>query len=229
MKERLTAIRASISDIIEGEYGDDEGPYVISPQGVEIRRVLLVGSIVDQVAGNNNYASITLDDGTGSIRAKAWGAEAEMLQNVNTNILALMIGKIREYENELYIQPEIVKPIDDPNILALHSYERQLAILRLGNKDVTKKKKDKGTLMAFDERRESKSEKKKPSDVSDLAGQILSYIIEKDSPSGVSIKEIAKHFESKGIDPLKINLELIDLVDNERVIEQEVGVYKPIN
>ena len=228
MKERLTAIRASISDVVDGEFGEDEGPYVISPHGVEIRRVLLVGSIVDQVAGNNNYASITLDDGTGSIRAKAWGAEADMLQNVSTNILAMMIGKIREYENEIYIQPEIVKPIDDPNILALHSYERQLAILRLGNKDAATSKKDKGALMAFDKKEESPKQKEKP-EVSGLAGQILRYIIEKDNPNGVSIKEIAKHFETKGIDPLQINLELIDLVDNERVIEQEVGVYKPIN
>lgn len=212
---------------MDGEFGEDEGPYVISPQGVEIRRAMLVGSIVDQVAGNNNYASITLDDGTGTIRAKSWGAEANLLDKVSNNILALMIGKIRHYENEIYIQPEIVKPIDDPNILALHKYERQLAIIRYGKKDRPVKK-DKGPLMSFDAKMPSKPQSDIPSDVSKLAKQILAYLKEKDNPNGVSIKEIAKHFEENGVDPLQINLELIDLVDSEKVVEQEVGVYRPL-
>ncbi|MFW9932108.1 MAG: hypothetical protein ACFFDR_05570 [Candidatus Thorarchaeota archaeon] len=227
MKERLTAIRASVSDIIDGEYGDDEGPYVISPQGVELRRVMLVGSIVDQVPGNN-FASITIEDDTGSILAKAWGAEAGLLEKVSTNILALVVGKIREYNSEIYIQPEIVKPVDDPNIMIMHKYERQMAIIRSGGKGPAKRKTDEGSLMSFDQKRSSGTPKQSTvEDVSGLAGQILAFIRERDNPTGVSIQEIAKHFEEKGFDKLQVNAELINLFESEKVVEQEVGSYRP--
>jgi RPA family protein len=229
MKERLTAIRASIADIMDGEYGEDDGPRVISPQGVELRRVLLVGTIVDQVASTNNYASITLDDGTATIRAKSWGAEAEMLQKVSPNILALVVGKVREYDDEVYIVPEIVREIDDPNVLTLHSYERQLAILRLANRSPASpsKGKSRGPLMSFDTSSEPPQEKKTgATDVKGLAGEILEYIRKSDKGKGISTDEIVQYFEGRGIDPVKVNLMLIDLMDAERIIEQEIGVYR---
>jgi RPA family protein len=229
MKERLTAIRASIADIMDGEYGEDDGPRVISPQGVELRRVLLVGTIVDQVASTNNYASITLDDGTATIRAKSWGAEAEMLQKVSPNILALVVGKVREYDDEVYIVPEIVREIDDPNVLTLHSYERQLAILRLANRSPASpsKEKSRGPLMSFDTSSKPPQEKKTgATDVKGLAGEILEYIRKSDKGKGISTDEIVQYFEGRGIDPVKVNLMLIDLMDAERIIEQEIGVYR---
>ena len=230
MKERMVAIRASIADIVNGTFGDDNGSRVISPEGVELRRVLLVGNIVDQVTGNNNYASITIDDGTETIRAKAWGAEADMLQSVSGNILALVVGKVREYENEIYVVPEIVREVDDPNLMTLHQLERHHAILRLGG---TKPKpqegaEDSGTLMSYDTSKEKqpKTQSKSAPKVKGLGGEILEFIKKNDSSGGVRIEEIAKHFEAKGIESLKIQLELIDLVDQERIVEEEVGLYR---
>ncbi len=228
MKERLTAIRATIEDITNGTYGEDDGPCVVSPQGVELRRVYLIGSIVDQVTGNNNYASITLDDGTGTIRAKSWGQESDLLQKVGTEILALMIGKVREYEGEVYISPEIVREIDDPNIIALHKYERQLAILRYGNEGASTQKPSDKSLLSFDESGKTAGRKSSSSDLMGLAAEIYQFIIDNDNPNGISIKEIAKHFEAKGVDQLQVNMELIELVENEQVVEQEVGVYRPV-
>ncbi len=229
MKERLTAIRASIADITDGEYGEDDGPRVISPQGVELRRVFLVGTIVDQVASTNNYASITLDDGTATIRAKSWGAEAEMMQKVSPNILALVVGKVREYEGEVYIVPEIVREIDDPNVLTLHSYERQFAILRLANTSPVSQPREKGrdSLMSFDtSSKPPQKEKTGAAEVKGLAGEILEYIRKNDKGKGISTDEIVQYFEGRGIDPVNVNLMLIDLMDAEKIIEQEIGVYK---
>ena len=42
----MTAVRSNIADIVNGTYGDDNGPHVVSPYGVELRRVVLVGFIV---------------------------------------------------------------------------------------------------------------------------------------------------------------------------------------
>jgi RPA family protein len=225
MKERMVAIRASVADIVNGTFGDDNGPRVISPEGVELRRVLLVGNIVDQVTGNNNYASITIDDGTETIRAKAWGAEADMLQSVSGDMLTLVVGKVREYENEVYVVPEIVRPIEDSNLMTLHKLERQKAILRLGGMEVKPKAsaEDPGALMSYDTSKETPSKKsQKSTPAKGLAGEIIEFIKKKESSSsGVRIEEIAKHFEAKGIESLKIQLELIDLVDQERIVEEE--------
>lgn len=231
MKERMVAIRASIADIVNGSYGDDNGPRVVSPDGVELRRVLLVGNIIDQVTGNNNYASITIDDGTEIIRAKAWGAEADMLKRVSGNILAIVVGKVREYENEVYIVPEIVREAPDANLLTLHMLERQKTILRLGGTSVSTPKttiEDTGILMSYDE---SASEPEIPAPKSapakGLAGKILEFIKEKGAKGTVHIDDIAKAFEDT--DPVKVQLELIDLVDQEKIIEEEVGIYRIIN
>ena len=88
MRERITAVRASITDIVNGIFGDENGPRVISPDGVELRRVLIVGHIVDRLTGKDNFASITIDDGTETIRAKAWGNEASALQDVERDLEA---------------------------------------------------------------------------------------------------------------------------------------------
>ncbi len=230
MKERQTAIRASVSDILDGEYSEDEGFRVITPQGVELRRVFLLGSIVDQVAGDNNYASITLDDGTGVIRAKVWGAKASLLQKIDLNVLAMVIGRIREYNDEIYIAPEIVKPIDDPNLLVIHKYERQMTILRQNKDGNTTKQHStrEGALESFIEP-SSPSKPSLKSGVGGVAGEILQYIIDNDNPDGVGIKTIVSHFEEKGVDAWQINLEILDLVDKELIMEQEVGVYRPID
>lgn len=71
MQERMTAVRASVADIIRGTYNEEDGHHVVSPQGVGLRRVVLVGFIVRQYVGQGNFASITIDDGTETIRAKA--------------------------------------------------------------------------------------------------------------------------------------------------------------
>ncbi len=230
MRERMVAIRASIADIVNGTFGDDNGSRVISPEGVELRRVLLVGNIVDQVVGNNNFASITIDDGTETIRAKAWGAEADMLQGVSGNILAIVIGKIREYENEIYIVPEIVREVDDPNLMTLHQLERRQAILRLGGAEIKPREKveDSGSLMSYDTSKEEKPKTKSKAapKAKGLGGEILEFIKKNDSSGGVRIEEIAKHFETKDIQSLEIQLELIDLVDQELIVEEEVGLYR---
>ena len=44
----MTAVRASISDIVTGTYGDDNGPHITSSYGVELRRVVIVGFVVSK-------------------------------------------------------------------------------------------------------------------------------------------------------------------------------------
>ena len=135
LRERITAVRATISDIIGGDFREDTGPHVVSPFGVELRRVVVVGFVVNKFYregddSSKRFESITLDDGTDTIRIKVWGDEdSAVLEGVKENILALVIGKVRHYEEETYIIPEIVRELTDPNYMSLHLMERYKAIL----------------------------------------------------------------------------------------------------
>ncbi len=225
MRERLTAIRAWISDIANGKYGDEDGPKVISPQGVELRRVKIQGQIVDKISGKDNFASITVDDGTETIRAKAWGAEAEALEQVSQDIWAMVIGKVRNYNDEIYIVPEIIKEIDDPNLMTLHHLERYRSILLMGD-DSSKKSIDMEEIEQGPQKQKASKPAQQTITPRGLKGEILDFIRENDSPEGVPIQKIADHFQEQGVSKTSVNREIIELGANGTIAEQSVGVYR---
>jgi hypothetical protein len=227
----MTAVRAAVVDIVDGTYGEDNGPHVVSPYGVELRRVALVGLIVDQYSGDG-FASITIDDGTETIRAKAWGGEAASLDKVQTNILALIVGKIREYEGELYVVPEIVRELDDPNYLTVHKMERYVAMLiRSGvTPELPSELEDFIEESAPPPKRETpaKMPKKKEKPVTGkIYKQIMQYIEQNSKEDGVPIASIVDFFEEKGHDRTDIQLKVLDLQGQGNLVEVKVGVYRP--
>jgi hypothetical protein len=221
MRERMTAVRASVSDIVNGTYLDDDGARVISPFGVEIRRVVLIGYIINQQSGQGNYASITIDDGTETIKAKSWGTEASALDAVSDSKLVLLVGKVREYEGEVYIVPEIVSELKDPNFMTLHLLERYKTMLTQGGLSVPPTLEDslgEGTT-------DSGSLPKKGSHKSALAKDILQYIKENTDPQGVSIEEIVEALKET-YSKEKIQMQVIELMANEEIQEIIIGRYK---
>ena len=217
MKERMTAIRSSIADIVKGTFGEDNGHRVISPDGVELRRVMIVGHIVSRLTGKDNFASITIDDGTETIRAKAWGNEAASLQEVEENILALLIGKVKEYNEEIYLVPEIIRPLPDPNFLTLHKLERHYHILQHGGEHTFTPP----SLEDHYETPKATSGRVKPKG---LGGKILDYIQKNDTPQGIAIADIADHFAKE--DKTDIQLEVIELQADNWIREERTGVYR---
>ncbi len=232
MRERMTAVRAAVIDIVNGTYGEDNGPHVVSPYGVELRRVALVGLIVDQYSGQG-FASITIDDGTETIRAKAWGGEATSLEKVETNILALIVGKIREYEGELYVVPEIVRELDDPNYMTVHKMERYVAMLtRSGvTPELTAELETFTEELSPPPKSETPAKKPKEKKAKQVTGkiykQIMQYIEQNSKADGVPIASIVDFFEEKGHDRTDIQLKVLDLQSQGNLVEVKVGVYRP--
>jgi RPA family protein len=227
----MTAVRAAISDIVNGTFGDDNGSHVISPYGVELRRVALVGLIVDHYS-KEGYASITIDDGTETIRAKAWGGEASSLEKVQVNILALIVGKVKEYQGEIYVSPEIVRELDDPNYMTVHQLERYAAMLTRSGVTYETTSESEGFFeeSAPPPKREAakKPLEKKGKPVSGkIYKQIMQYIEEKSEEEGVPIASIVDFFEEKGHDRTDIQLKVLDLQSQGSLVEVKVGVYRP--
>jgi len=90
-----------------------------------VSRVNILATVIDRfekvigadegVEGEGRYAALTVDDGTGVIRVKAWGELGERLSQVQVGELVLIIGRIRSFQGETYIHGEIVRRIEDPN------------------------------------------------------------------------------------------------------------------
>lgn len=235
--KRMTAVRASISDIVNGTYGDDNGAHVTSSYGVELRRVAIVGFVVSKYTsepkdGNGKkFTSITLDDGTDTIKVNVWGEEESLLlEGVKHDILALVIGKVRKsknpkYEDDIYLVPEIVKEIKDPNYMALHLLERYQAILtRSGISPDVSSDTDTGqqqlTTIIGDP---------SPPTVSGLTKQILNYIELHANPEGVNLDDIVAFFEPKGNDSIDIQKKIFKLFEDGLIEEITPACYLPAN
>jgi len=124
---RQTTSRARISDIVNANFIRKEGfepSYVLTDLGQRISRTYLIGTIVDKfMSENGNYSSITIDDDSDSIRIKAFRENVNIFDNLNIGDLVMVIGKVRNYAEENYIIPEIVKKVIDPNLESLHKLE----------------------------------------------------------------------------------------------------------
>jgi len=128
-KKRLVAERVRICDIVNGVFfhGSKEemrASYVITAFGEKISRVNVIGSVTDVfLSENGNYGSVTVDDGTATVRAKVFGDGVVLIKDVAAGNLVLVIGKVKEYNGEIYVNAEIVRRIEDPNYENLRKLE----------------------------------------------------------------------------------------------------------
>ena len=112
--KRQTAMRVRIVDLVSGEWVKKEGmepSYVITPRKESVSRAKVIGTVVSKfVSEDGNFASITLDDSTATIQGKQW-KEIDLISSVNQGDLVSMIGKVREYEGDIYMVPEIIRVV----------------------------------------------------------------------------------------------------------------------
>ena len=126
--KRMTAVKTWIRDIIEGRFvrGESTGNYVLTPNGAMIGRVWITGWVVAKYdSEDGNFSSITLDDSTATIRAKTFGG-ARILEGINRGDIVDLIGKVKEYNNEIYISPESAVVVDTATEM-LRTIERERA------------------------------------------------------------------------------------------------------
>ncbi|TET10812.1 MAG: hypothetical protein E3J86_04370 [Candidatus Thorarchaeota archaeon] len=226
IRERMTAVRASISDITNGNFGDDTGPHVVSPYGVELRRVVVVGFVVSKFyregdeSGKKKFESVTLDDGTDTIQVKVWDDDAAVLERVKENILALVIGKVRKYEDETYIIPEIVRELTDPNYMSLHLMERYKTILTRSGVTLPSTAEHEQEVLTSTSTEPAAPVKGK------LAKDIVSYIQLEAIDGGMPLKDIVVYFEKKGKDPDKVQTKVWELAAEGHIIEKPIGHFR---
>ncbi|HLD97013.1 MAG TPA: hypothetical protein VI934_01570 [Candidatus Nanoarchaeia archaeon] len=110
---REAARKASIGEILKGEFVEaEEGTAALNIAGQATRRLNLLATVVDKDnTESQSYKSLVVDDGTAQIRLRFFEAEAPLFEKLQIGDFAVIIGKPRSYGSEVYITPEIARPL----------------------------------------------------------------------------------------------------------------------
>ncbi|NCN86482.1 hypothetical protein GW932_01505, partial [archaeon] len=123
--KRNTAYKLRIGDILLAKPIFDQEKFLFLELGEKkLARVNVIGNIVDKYdsEGEKKYMFFTLDDGSGQIKLKVFGDDTKKFKNVTQGQTVSVIGVIRNWNNETYIQPEGISE-KDPKYLLVRKLE----------------------------------------------------------------------------------------------------------
>ena len=127
MQQRQTAYKIWISDLINSEYIKQEGewdPNYIQIRDLNVARVNLVANVVLTYSNEDGtYITLTIDDGSGQIQIKAWRDDTILVKDFKIGDTILVIGRIREYNSQIYLTPEIIRKLENPLWLKVRKLE----------------------------------------------------------------------------------------------------------
>jgi len=123
--KRHIAYKFRIGDILIGKPIFDGQRFSFLELGdKKISRVNLVGNVVASFKreSETKYATLTLDDGSGQIRVKAFGEDVDKIKNFSQGQTVVVIGLLRHFNDEIYVAPEIIKELE-PKYLLIRKLE----------------------------------------------------------------------------------------------------------
>lgn len=172
---RQTAYIVQINDLVNSSFVKEEGwnPNYVVIGNKNVSRVNIIGTVIDK-REEENMQNIIVDDGTGKIAVRNFEGKSD----VGIGDVVLVVGRVRQFGSEMYINPEVVrKGIDKKwNLLwkkcALKNYEK--------NTNQIKDDKEKAI--------------KQSEDIKDRIDKIISKVRELDNGDGASYEEIIKAF-----------------------------------
>lgn len=124
--KREVAYKVKISQIINGQYIKEEGwnpNKVLLDDGRNVSRINLISVIVDSFG--QGFKQLTIDDGTARINLRSFDNN-DIFKDVNVGDIILLIGRPREYNNEKFIIPEIIRKIPDSRWVEVRKKELEL-------------------------------------------------------------------------------------------------------
>ncbi len=196
--KRNTAFKYKIGDILIGKpvFNGDRFSF-IELGDKKIVRVNIVGNIVERydITGERKYTFLTLDDGSGQIRIKAFGDDVEKLEGITQGLTVVVIGLLRHFNDETYISPEIVKEIS-PKYLLIRKLELEK------NENSLKTNVEKKEIVA-------------------IKDKILDKIKQAESEGGIESDKII--LELKDFSPEIINQEIKKLIEEGIIFEPRPG------
>jgi RPA family protein len=108
-KLRQVAYKVRISDVLDANFVDDSYVRYIRLNNTNVSRVNIIATLIYK-AEDFSYASAVIDDGTGRISLRSFENKV-IFSKADVGDVVLVIGRIREFNNEKYIMPEVLKKI----------------------------------------------------------------------------------------------------------------------
>ena len=104
---RQVAHHVWVKEILEGRYEEKEGwePNLLHTGRGPVSRVNIIGTLL-----LSNEQTV-LDDGTGQIAVRAFEA-IPGLNQVEMGMFALVVGRPRMYQDQVFVIPEIIRAVD---------------------------------------------------------------------------------------------------------------------
>ena len=199
-RTRLTAKISANAEIINGKFVKKTGfesSYVLTNLGRRLSRVKIMGVVVDKfLSPDERYATITLDDSTETIRCKSF-VNIKIINDFNNGDLVDVFGKVREYNGEIYVMPEIVVK-SNPNFETLRILELE---------KVAREQKEK-----IEKIRELK---RKTSDANELRELAKQFIPSEDFESILEAEELIEtETEEKTVTVSEVKSRILKLIEN---------------
>ncbi len=212
---RSTAYRVRISSLINGEFLRQEGfnpSYIIIDEN-QVSRVNIIATVVSKyLTEDGNYCALKLDDGSETIRVKAFSADVANIKDVKVGSFVRFIGKVKHYNDETYLVPEVIKQELDPNWLIVDHIE-------LGKPE----------FKEVEERPKAKSAAKEEPEVMEISAsdnpntKIVELIKAHDSGNGAPMDDVLKNSKIAEKEAKDI---ILNLLKSGEVFEPKKGILK---
>lgn len=217
--KRLPIRKCRLCDVLasapsEGSNGNFFESHVLGT----IARVHVFGTVLDSyISDDKNYAFFALDDTTGVIRCKVFGNTA-IVSDIKAGQMVDVIGRVREYNGERYIMPEIVRTVTDPNLETLRWLEILKALKDAGRKSTAAPEQKEVPAAAGGEKQKDETAVPK-----DARAKILEIIGTKNNGEGAEHAEIVS---ASGISTEIVDSVLSELLSEGTCYEPRPGKIK---
>ncbi len=206
--KRATAVKVKLNELINSEFIKNEGEIGYSLiNGVRVSRINIIATIVNKFVNNEKHSgTIVIDDGFDVINVRVWENEFHLIDNLVIGDLIKIIGRVRKYNDEIYLTPEIIKKVN-PNWFALRFIEINNQASSNEQLISNKQLDEQSTL--------------NNSDSINLKDNLFNFIKNKGN-DGATIEELTSIAGDK---KLCINA-LMELINDDLIFEPRAGRYK---
>jgi len=200
--KRNIAYKLRIADLLNGKSIIDEDMQrfnFLELGNKRVIRVNLIANVVDKYVseGESKFIVLTLDDGSGQIKMRAFSEDSEKIKNFVQGQTILVVGLLRLYNNELYLTPEIVRE-QDPRYLLVRKLE------------IEKQQNESAKIIQIGK-----------TEVKQIKDKIIDLIKNAESQGGADIETLI--IKLRETNPETINSEIKKLLENGTIFEPRPG------